>query len=165
MLTSVFDVIPSLSKHSLLHVDCTFCLPSLVVPRPPCAEAPLVFCSGQLLCSSLSCSSMFFPFGCWPPPRLPPGPSLLSVLGSLVYLLREALSEARSGMISALTSSSCSLKHEGYHRGRKSCPVLYVPAWLAARGNLHSDMLSAVLSILLFLWRSSIAIGCVTCAS
>merc|ERR1712129_45804 len=41
-------------------------------------------------------------------------------------LLCEALSEARSGMISLVTSSSCyfSTVHEGYHRVPKPCVVL-----------------------------------------
>jgi len=73
-----------------------------------------------------------------------------------VCLLLEALSEARSGMISFVTSSSCyfSTVHEGYHRCQKSCAVLHVPAWLATRGNLHMNMRIHILSTLLFLWRS-----------
>jgi len=47
---------------------------------------------------------------------------------------------ARSGTICMVTSSSCWLDtHVGYHRGQKSCPFLLVPAWLATRGNLHSN--------------------------
>ena len=52
------------------------------------------------------------------------------------------------------------LPHEGYHRGQKSCPVPHVPSWLATRGNLHLDIrFYYPLSILLFLWGSSIAVG------
>merc|ERR1712194_589190 len=70
---------------------------------------------------------------------------------------------ARSGMICMVTSSSCRLYiHVGYHRGQKSCPFLLVPAWLATRGNLHSNTFRT-LSMLQLLWRSSIAIR-VQCA-
>jgi len=68
---------------------------------------------------------------------------------------------ARSGMLE--TSSSCWLDtHVGYQRGRKSCPFLLVPAWLATRGNLHSNTFHT-LSMLQLWWRSSIAIR-VQCA-
>ena len=64
---------------------------------------------------------------------------------------------ARSGTICMVTSSSCWLDtHVGYHRGQKSCPFLLVPAWLATRGNLHSNTFHT-LSMLQLLWRSSIA--------
>ena len=54
--------------------------------------------------------------------------------------------------------------HEGYHRGRKSCLVPSVPAWLANRGNLHNGICFNILSMLQFLWRSSFAIRWVRCA-
>jgi len=65
---------------------------------------------------------------------------------------------ARSGTICMVTSSSCWLDaHVGYHRGQFVCLFLLVPAWLAIRGNLHSDAFHT-LSMLQLLWRSSIAI-------
>ena len=69
---------------------CASCLPFLVVARHSLAVAPLGFCSGQLLCSSLGGGSMCFPFGCWPPfssPRALLFSFLLSLLGSLAAVL------------------------------------------------------------------------------
>jgi len=71
----------------------------------------------------------------------------LNLARSSLNLARSTLNLARSGMISALTSSSCFLKHEGYHRGPKSCAVLDVPAWLPTRGNFHTNVISLFYSL------------------
>jgi len=92
------------------------------IPRgssAPFCRGPPRFCSGQLLGSSLGGGSMCSPFGCWPPllarSLLPPSGlcwGSLAVHNQILFgfaLLCKALPEARSGMISAVTSSSCIL--------------------------------------------------------
>jgi len=56
-------------------------------------------------------------------------------------------------------------KSTGYHRGRQSYWFPLVLAWLTTRGNLHNNMLLVILSILRFLWQSSVAIRFVKCAT
>ena len=108
-------------------VGCAFCLPFLVVPRIPFAEVPLVSVQGCCFVAPLAAACA---------PHLGAGLPFLLVslslppvlLGSLACLLHElkleALPEARSGIISAVTYSSCILLSEGYHRGQKSCGPL-----------------------------------------
>merc|ERR1712129_588875 len=62
---------------------------------------------------------------------------------------------ARSGTLCMVTSGPWIDTHVGDHRGQKSCLFLLVPAWLATRGNLHSNIFHT-LFMLQFLWRSFI---------
>jgi len=80
----------------------------------------------------------------------------------------KVLAEARSGMISLVTSSSCTqyavvIRTWCYTwrllKGPKILCFPQVPTWLATRDNLHHDICFSTLSMLHCLWRSSSLLG------
>merc|ERR1712129_49823 len=105
---------PLLPSPLVVHgtqVGCAFCLPFLEVPRPPFAEDPLGSARGSYFVAPLAAAACASHFGagllfslaafCLP---------LVSFgVSCLLACFAKALSEAWSGMISAVTSSSCIL--------------------------------------------------------